>query len=159
MCTDTIVDDLERDLTEIQHSMPGVLRVGPPTESATTQCVRCWREAPHPSSTTSPTLIPRICPTLRQIPTVSQSWCNPVGGDWFSSHSRVVPHSHNHFRGRDQCVRSHLLHCASARANYLVRVVEPASAREFCDIHDDRMWQCLEAILQTHCPWCWEASA
>ena len=42
-----------------------------------------------------------------------------------------------------------LLHCASARANYLVRVVEPASAREFCDIHDDRMWQCLEAILQT----------
>ena len=31
VCTDTIVDDLERDLTEIQHSMPGVLRVGPPT--------------------------------------------------------------------------------------------------------------------------------
>ena len=41
-----------------------------------------------------------------------------------------------------------LLHCASARANFLVGVVEPASAREFCDIHDDRMWQCLEAILQ-----------
>ena len=39
-----------------------------------------------------------------------------------------------------------LLHCASARANYLVRVVEPASAREFCDIHDDRMWQCLEGL-------------
>ena len=34
-----------------------------------------------------------------------------------------------------------LLHCASARANSLVRVVELASAREFCDIHD--------AILQT----------
>ena len=42
-----------------------------------------------------------------------------------------------------------LLHCAFARANYLVRVVEPTSAREFCDVHDDRMWQCLEAILQT----------
>ena len=42
-----------------------------------------------------------------------------------------------------------LLHSASARANNLVGVVEPASAREFCDIHDDRMWQCLEAILQS----------
>ena len=42
-----------------------------------------------------------------------------------------------------------LLHRVSARANFLVRVVEPASAREFCDIHDNRMWQCLEAILQT----------
>ena len=33
-CTDTFVDDLERDLTEIQHSMPGVLRVGPSTATA-----------------------------------------------------------------------------------------------------------------------------
>ena len=33
VCTDTIVDDLERDLTE-QHSMPGFLRVGPPTAVA-----------------------------------------------------------------------------------------------------------------------------
>ena len=31
VCTDTIIDDLEPDLTEIQPSMPGVLRVGPPT--------------------------------------------------------------------------------------------------------------------------------
>ena len=27
VCTDTIIDDLEHDFTEIQHSMPGVLRV------------------------------------------------------------------------------------------------------------------------------------
>ena len=32
--SDTIIDDLERDLTEIQHSMLGVLRVGPPTAVA-----------------------------------------------------------------------------------------------------------------------------
>ena len=39
-------------------------------------------------------MIPRICPTLQPIPTVSQSWCNPVvEGDWFLSHSRVVPHN------------------------------------------------------------------
>ena len=41
-----------------------------------------------------------------------------------------------------------LLHCASARANYMTRVVEPGSARSFCEAHDVGIWQCLEEILQ-----------
>ena len=41
------------------------------------------------------------------------------------------------------------LHCASARANYVVRVVEPVSTLNFYETHDERLWNCLEAILQT----------
>ena len=41
-----------------------------------------------------------------------------------------------------------LLDCASARANYMTRVVELGSARSFCEAHDVGIWKCLEEILQ-----------
>ena len=41
-----------------------------------------------------------------------------------------------------------LLRCASARANYMTRVVETGSARSFCEAYDVGIWQCLEEILQ-----------
>ena len=34
-----------------------------------------------------------------------------------------------------------LLHCASARANCLLRVVEPSAVAEFARSHDDGIWQ------------------
>ena len=36
-----------------------------------------------------------------------------------------------------------LLHCACARANYLLRVVRPSAAVNFAETHDRAVWQCL----------------
>ena len=40
-----------------------------------------------------------------------------------------------------------LVHCASARANHVVRVVEPQMAAAFCQRHDAGVWECLCRIL------------
>ena len=40
-----------------------------------------------------------------------------------------------------------LLHCASARANYYLRVVPPVLAEEFAREHDQSLWRCLCRIL------------
>ena len=40
-----------------------------------------------------------------------------------------------------------LLHCASARANYLLRVVDPEQVQQFAQMHDQRLWQCLCQLL------------
>ena len=40
-----------------------------------------------------------------------------------------------------------LLHCASARANYLLRVVRPDLVRQFAARHDESIWTCLCQIL------------
>ena len=42
-----------------------------------------------------------------------------------------------------------LLHCACARANYLLRVVRPSAAANFAETHDRAVWQCLANILIT----------
>ena len=36
-----------------------------------------------------------------------------------------------------------LLHCASARANYLLRVVRPEWVEQFALSHDESVWSCL----------------
>ena len=41
-----------------------------------------------------------------------------------------------------------LLHCASARVNYLMRAVSPDSTAEFAQSHDEALWQCLCLILR-----------
>ena len=52
-------------------------------------------------------------------------------------------------RGRDlQSAWLLLLHCASARANYFFRVVDPGSSVDFARAHDDDIWQCTCDILQ-----------
>ena len=40
-----------------------------------------------------------------------------------------------------------LLHCASARANYLFRVVDPSQVLQYTQLHDERMWNCLCHLL------------
>ena len=40
-----------------------------------------------------------------------------------------------------------LVHCASARANYVARVVEPQMAATFCQRHDAWVWECLCRIF------------
>ena len=40
-----------------------------------------------------------------------------------------------------------LLHCAAARANYLLRVVPPELVRQFAESHDAGLWRCLCQIL------------
>ena len=46
-----------------------------------------------------------------------------------------------------QSAWSLLLHCASARANYLLRVVSPAVTRGFAHRHNEGLWKCLCEIL------------
>ena len=36
-----------------------------------------------------------------------------------------------------------LVHCAAARANHMMRVVEPEAAQEFCQRHDAALWRCF----------------
>ena len=43
-----------------------------------------------------------------------------------------------------------LLHCASARANYLLRVVEPQAVVEYARTHDDNIWGCLCLLLNVN---------
>ena len=40
-----------------------------------------------------------------------------------------------------------LMHCASARTNYLLRVVDPVQVQQFAQAHDERLWQCLCQLL------------
>ena len=47
-----------------------------------------------------------------------------------------------------QSAWSILVHCAAARANYVARVVEPMTARQFCERHDVGLWRCLCATVQ-----------
>ena len=49
-----------------------------------------------------------------------------------------------------QSARLILLHCASARANYLLRVVEPQAVAEFARTHDDNIWGCLCHLLNVN---------
>ena len=44
-----------------------------------------------------------------------------------------------------QSAWSLLLHCASAKANYFLRVVEPTAVAEFAHLHD--LWNCLCQLL------------
>ena len=41
-----------------------------------------------------------------------------------------------------------LVHCASARPNYISRVVEPEAAEDFCRRHDAGLWMCFCACMQ-----------
>ena len=41
-----------------------------------------------------------------------------------------------------------LVHCAAALANYMTRVLEPASSLEFCERNDLALWHCLCNIMQ-----------
>ena len=43
-----------------------------------------------------------------------------------------------------------LLHCASSRANYLLRVIRPDLVRHFAERHDESIWTCLCQILGVH---------
>ena len=47
-----------------------------------------------------------------------------------------------------QCAWLLLLHCASARATYLLRAVRPELVRPFAAAHDQGLWQCFCQILQ-----------
>ena len=40
-----------------------------------------------------------------------------------------------------------LLHCAGARANYFLRVVDPQSVAAYARAHDEGIWSCLCALL------------
>ena len=40
-----------------------------------------------------------------------------------------------------------LIHCASARANYLFRAIDPQQMQQFAQMHDHRLWHCLCEIL------------
>ena len=42
-----------------------------------------------------------------------------------------------------QCGWALLLHCASARANYFIRVVRPECSHRFVRLHDEGLWRCL----------------
>ena len=95
VCTDTIVDDLERDLTEIQHSMPSVLRVGPPTVAAESddELDGVVPTVPASDNAVREMLARSATPVVHLADSDSENLSDtatdptPVGGDWFSSHS------------------------------------------------------------------------
>ena len=39
-------------------------------------------------------------------------------------------------------------HCASARANYLLRVIDLQQLQQFAQMHDQRLWHCLCELLE-----------
>ena len=41
-----------------------------------------------------------------------------------------------------------LVHCASARANYVVRCVRPEAVAQSARVHDANLWECLSRILK-----------
>ena len=41
-----------------------------------------------------------------------------------------------------------LVHCASARSNYLLRVVTPESVANYARLHDDGMWRCFCRMMR-----------
>ena len=46
-----------------------------------------------------------------------------------------------------QCGWALMLHCASARANYFIRVVRPECSHRFARLHDEGWWRCLCSLL------------
>ena len=78
----------------------------------------------------------------------------PLGHpDFVAKHLRSVTEQHQVLlqrfpRVRDlQSARLLLLHCASARANYFLRAVDPGSSVDFARTHDEDIWQCTCDIL------------
>ena len=105
----------------------------------------------------------------------SKSWGTPLGHeDFVREHLEHTREKHRVLLRRIPIVPDVqsawllLLHCASTRANYMLRVVRPEWALDFAQAHDQEVWECLCSILavsvgesQSHeCPprfqWHWE---
>ena len=72
----------------------------------------------------------------------------PLGHDDFvAAHLESVLAEHQILLTRIP-LRLLLLHCASARACYQIRVVRPSAAAQFAETHNGTLWQCLSDILQ-----------
>ena len=79
----------------------------------------------------------------------------PLGHeDFVAAHLESVLTEHHMFLSRIPEVKDVqsawllLLHCASARACYLTRVVRPSAVGDFMETHDRTLWQCLSDILK-----------
>ena len=79
----------------------------------------------------------------------------PLGHpDFVARHLRSVTEEHQVLLQRIPRVRDLqsawllLLHCASVRANYFLRAVDPGSSVDFARAHDDDIWQYTCDILQ-----------
>ena len=46
------------------------------------------------------------------------------------------------------CAWAVLLYCASARANYVIRVVRPEQSQRFARCHDEGLWSCMCNLLE-----------
>ena len=53
-----------------------------------------------------------------------------------------------------QCAWLILLHCAAARANFLLRVVRPDAVAQFAQNNDRELWRCLSRILDVDLDQC-----
>ena len=123
---------------------------------------------------------PRICDVLERIaqqnnprarvwrglevPTPQQGikvLGTPLGHtDFVRQHLRDVSEEHERFLTRIPFVRDVqsawllLLHCAQARANFLLRAVRPEAVEEFATRHDRGLWWCLAQILGVNLDQC-----
>ena len=74
--------------------------------------------------------------------------------DFVAAHLESVLAEHHTFISRIPEVKDVqsawllLLHCASARACHLTRVVRPSAVGDFTETHDKTLWQCLSDILK-----------
>ena len=85
----------------------------------------------------------------------------PLGHpDFVQQHLRDVSEEHERFLTRIPLVRDVqsawllLLHCAQARANFLLRAVRPEAVEEFATRHDRGLWWCLAQILGVNLDQC-----
>ena len=76
--------------------------------------------------------------TLIVWPDTSNQLCKSTASSCSGSHAVKDP----------QSAWLLLLHCASARANYMLRSVDPDRTGEFARAHDEGIWQCAYDILQ-----------
>ena len=80
--------------------------------------------------------------------------------DFVRQHSRDVFEEHEWFPTRTSLVKDVqsalflLLHCAQARANFLLRAVKPEAVEEFAARHDRSSWWCLAQILGVNVKQC-----
>ena len=99
-----------------------------------------------------------------EVPTAQQGikvLGTPLGHpDFVRQHLRDVSEEHERFLTRIPLVRDVqsawllLLHCAQARANFLLRAVRPEAVEEFATRHDRGLWWCLAQILGVNLEQC-----
>ena len=106
-----------------------------------------WRQQESPTPTQWCGKVTRPC---RRTVNQSSSWGRPE-----SMHTSLPEFRRPRQRSTQFCsagfslcrISSLLLFCAATRANYFLRVVQPAWSERFAAAHDENVWNCTQELL------------